>query len=111
MLFSKDTINQLILYKKILREIYTMIESLGDRMNINYEGEFKRQGDTVQMRIEPKALDGRSLSYRPLIIDKEIPPDDKIAFILNTVNWEKEGDIVITCTNDGRFFMGYNEVN
>lgn len=94
--------------KKALRAMYEFCIDYGN-LNIEYEGEIKRLGDTVQIRPRSYIMEGIQ-PYRSLTVDKVLPRSSKkLQALLNIINWEVEGDLVIACV-DHEFLVGYNEL-
>jgi hypothetical protein len=109
-MWTPDRVEQMIEDKKNLRRIYEFLEEYGN-FNMDYEGggtDGAGLGDTVSIRPRPDIAKGIE-GYRNLAITISLPKKNTLQYIMNRVDWELEGDIVIVC-NGGNFSMGYCKV-
>lgn len=104
----RENLEAQIQQKKRLREIYEFIVKYAPYINIEYEGRFKRQGDTVLIRPRLKLFEHPTTS-RKLSINTKLPRVGRFDYIMNKINWGVPADLVIVCDNNFDFYMGYQE--
>ena len=99
----------LIRKKKELRDLYDVITKYAPQIETDYEGSVKRLGDTVSIR--PRYIKwGEWKDWEALTVDKKLPIENPIQYLMNQIDWTSGGNIVIVYNEKlDRFLYGYTK--